>query len=313
MRDAARSEAEAIENDIAWRRQLLVADTRRAYVGCAAAGAELQVWQAHAADLAEATRIAEARAREGDTAVYDVRRTRVALSSAEAELRLATGEREAGCVALAALTGIEDPQIPPSAMTSLRSGAATGTRADLAAQEQRLQAASQRVTAARRARLPQFSVGAGVLRRDDGIDTAYGPTVSIGVTLPIWNGGGAAVSEAEARQRALEAELAIAQRTAEAEQQVEGITDLAEAVRRGAEERLVPILMTAISAGLALIPLALNMGQPGSEIQAPMAVVILLGLASSTALNMLVLPPVYLKVVRDGWGVRSRTGREASP
>jgi Cu/Ag efflux pump CusA len=75
----------------------------------------------------------------------------------------------------------------------------------------------------------------------------------------------------------------------------------------------VPILMTAISAGLALIPLALNMGQPGSEIQAPMAVVILLGLASSTALNMLVLPPVYLKVVRDGWGVRSRTGREASP
>lgn len=96
-------------------------------------------------------------------------------------------------------------------------------------------------------------------------------------------------------------------------QEVEGITDLAEAVRRGAEERLVPILMTAISAGLALIPLALNMGQPGSEIQAPMAVVILLGLASSTALNMLVLPPVYLKVVRDGWGVRSRTGREASP
>jgi len=96
-------------------------------------------------------------------------------------------------------------------------------------------------------------------------------------------------------------------------QDVEGITDLAEAVRRGAEERLVPILMTAISAGLALLPLALNMGQPGSEIQAPMAIVILLGLASSTALNMLVLPPVYLKVVRDGWGVRMPQWRRHEP
>jgi CzcA family heavy metal efflux pump len=83
----------------------------------------------------------------------------------------------------------------------------------------------------------------------------------------------------------------------------EGVTDLAQAVRRGAEERLVPILMTAISAGLALVPLALAMGKPGSEIQAPMAIVILCGLTSSTVLNMLVLPAVYLKVTRDGWDV----------
>jgi CzcA family heavy metal efflux pump len=83
----------------------------------------------------------------------------------------------------------------------------------------------------------------------------------------------------------------------------EGVTDLAQAVRRGAEERLVPILMTAISAGLALVPLALAMGKPGSEIQAPMAIVILCGLTSSTVLNMLVLPAIYLKVTRDGWRV----------
>jgi CzcA family heavy metal efflux pump len=84
----------------------------------------------------------------------------------------------------------------------------------------------------------------------------------------------------------------------------EEVTDLAQAVRRGAEERLVPILMTAISAGLALVPLAIAMGEPGSEIQAPMAIVILCGLTSSTVLNMLVLPAIYLKVTRDGWGVR---------
>lgn len=79
-------------------------------------------------------------------------------------------------------------------------------------------------------------------------------------------------------------------------QREEGIADLRAAVARAAEERLVPILMTALAAGLALVPLALAMGEPGSEIQAPMAVVILCGLASSTVLNMLVLPALYLKI-----------------
>jgi len=95
-------------------------------------------------------------------------------------------------------------------------------------------------------------------------------------------------------------------------QRHEGVTDLAEAVLRGAEERLVPILMTAISAGLALVPLAIAMGEPGSEIQAPMAIVILCGLASSTTLNMLVLPAIYLKVTRDGWGLGRWRGRHRS-
>jgi len=75
----------------------------------------------------------------------------------------------------------------------------------------------------------------------------------------------------------------------------EGVRDFATAVRRGAEERLVPILMTALAAGLALIPLALSAGSPGSEIQAPMAIVILFGLLTSTALNAFVLPAFYLR------------------
>ncbi|MBI4742617.1 MAG: efflux RND transporter permease subunit, partial [Betaproteobacteria bacterium] len=70
---------------------------------------------------------------------------------------------------------------------------------------------------------------------------------------------------------------------------------LLDAVRRGAEERLIPILMTALAAGLALVPLALSAGQPGAEIQAPMAVVILCGLLSSTVLNMVVVPALYLR------------------
>ena len=73
----------------------------------------------------------------------------------------------------------------------------------------------------------------------------------------------------------------------------EGVSALEDAVRRGATERLVPILMTALAAGLGLIPLALSAGDAGSELQAPMAVVILFGLMSSTALNMFVVPALY--------------------
>jgi outer membrane protein TolC/preprotein translocase subunit SecF len=81
-------------------------------------------------------------------------------------------------------------------------------------------------------------------------------------------------------------------------QEEEGVDDFPEAVRRAAMERLAPILMTAVSAGLALIPLALRGDDPGTEILTPMAIVILFGLISSTLLNMLVVPALYLRIGR---------------
>jgi Cu/Ag efflux pump CusA len=75
----------------------------------------------------------------------------------------------------------------------------------------------------------------------------------------------------------------------------EGITDLVEAVSRGATERLAPILMTALASGLGLLPLALAGGQAGSEIETPMAIVILCGLATATLLNMIIVPALYLR------------------
>jgi Cu/Ag efflux pump CusA len=66
-------------------------------------------------------------------------------------------------------------------------------------------------------------------------------------------------------------------------------------VLRGAEERLVPILMTAACAGLALVPLVVAGNAPGHEIEHPMAIVILGGLISSTALNLLLLPALYAR------------------
>ncbi len=77
--------------------------------------------------------------------------------------------------------------------------------------------------------------------------------------------------------------------------EVEGEQDYRQAVMRGAAERVSPIFMTALAAGLALVPVALGLGKPGSEIQAPMAIVILFGLLSSTALNMVVVPAVYFR------------------
>ncbi|MCB9508514.1 MAG: efflux RND transporter permease subunit [Myxococcales bacterium] len=81
-------------------------------------------------------------------------------------------------------------------------------------------------------------------------------------------------------------------------QEHEGVTDFREAVRRGAVERLAPILMTALAAGLALVPLALRGDRPGNEILSPMATVIVFGLLSATILNMAMVPALYLRFGR---------------
>ena len=61
----------------------------------------------------------------------------------------------------------------------------------------------------------------------------------------------------------------------------------------GPTDRLNPILMTALSSALALIPLAINGDKPGNEIQSPLALVILGGLLTSTVLNIFIVPLAY--------------------
>jgi CzcA family heavy metal efflux pump len=78
----------------------------------------------------------------------------------------------------------------------------------------------------------------------------------------------------------------------------EGMTWGPETALRGAIERLTPILMTATVTGLGLLPLALGSGNSGREIEGPMAIVILGGLITSTALNLLVLPTLALRYGR---------------
>jgi CzcA family heavy metal efflux pump len=80
--------------------------------------------------------------------------------------------------------------------------------------------------------------------------------------------------------------------------QVEGEQWNWHAALRGASERLAPITMTALVTGLGLLPLAIGSGAPGREIEGPMAIIILGGLVTSTALNLLVLPTLALRYGR---------------
>ena len=76
---------------------------------------------------------------------------------------------------------------------------------------------------------------------------------------------------------------------------------LDEALLSGSADRLTPILMTAFTSALALVPMILNGSASGNEIQSPMAVVVLGGLLSSTLLNIYIIPIVYRWVIRKNW------------
>ena len=80
----------------------------------------------------------------------------------------------------------------------------------------------------------------------------------------------------------------------------EGVA-LDEAVLHGSADRLTPILMTAFTSALALVPMIMNGSASGNEIQSPMAVVVLGGLLSSTFLNVFIIPIAYRWIIRRGW------------
>ena len=93
----------------------------------------------------------------------------------------------------------------------------------------------------------------------------------------------------------------------------EGLAWGPEVAIRGASERLAPILMTALVTALGLLPLAIGSGDPGREIEGPMALVILGGLVTSTALNLLILPGLALRYARFGTRDVSASSSQAKP
>ena len=86
-----------------------------------------------------------------------------------------------------------------------------------------------------------------------------------------------------------------------------------ETIRLAAAERLAPVFMTALMAALGLVPLALGLGRPGHEIEAPMAITILGGLTTATLLDLGILPEALIRLGRFAAFRRGRISEATSP
>jgi outer membrane protein, heavy metal efflux system len=212
LRAAAEAEAQAVDADIARRKAVRLAEVRKAYAECSAASERVAILIEQDGRLREVERIISLRARAGDAAGYDLRRVRLEARGVAAQKTLADGEVRAACATLSRLTGEADVRATDSLFALLRPARlaleAGSGRSDLEAQRYRVTAAQAQADAARRQRLPDLAVGAGYKRLSEGGLSASGPTVSLGIRLPIFSGSGAARA-AEARKRAAEAELAL--------------------------------------------------------------------------------------------------------
>ncbi len=259
LRAAGRAEVGAVEAETARRRQVRVGEVRRAYAACATAVERVRVTKSFVERLGEAERIVTARANAGDAAVYDLRRLRVEARVAEAETAHQDGELRASCATLAALTGEAEAR-PTASLLFLAANTAppnaVAVRQDLVARERRLAAAGEQVRAAERARLPDLAVGVGVKQIEGDGGSAIGPTVSIGMRVPLFDNGGPAVAEARARLRGQEAELALARReiaatTAGTEARANAALEALDRVQQAAEDarRLGPIAEAAYQGG----------------------------------------------------------------
>ena len=212
LRAAAEAEAQAVGADITRRKAMRIAEVRKAYAECGAASERVAILTEQDGRLREVERIIALRTRAGDAAGYDLRRVRLEARGVAAQKVLAGGEVRAACATLSRLTGETDARATEPLITLLRPtrpALETGSgRSDLEAQRYRVTAAEAQADAARRQRLPDLAVGAGYKRRSEGGLSASGPTVSLGIRLPIFNGSGVSRA-AQARKRAAEAELAL--------------------------------------------------------------------------------------------------------
>ncbi len=212
LRAAAQAEAQAVDADITRRKAVRAAEVRKAYAECGAATERFTIFTEQDGRLREVERIISLRARVGDAAGYDLRRVRLEARSVAAHKALADGEVRAACATLSRLTGEPDarPNEPLFALLQPARPAleTANARSDLEAQRYRVTAAEAQADAARRQRIPDLAVGAGYKRISEGGLSASGPTISLGIKLPIFSGS-AASRAAEAKKRAAQAELAL--------------------------------------------------------------------------------------------------------
>jgi cobalt-zinc-cadmium efflux system outer membrane protein len=256
LRRAAEAEADAVELDVLRADQERAAEVRRAWVGCAAASEKAVAARDFHSRLVGVERIVQARTDAGDVAIYDLRRMRVEVRTAEADAAVADAEVGAACAELAVLTDVRGARAAGPLRAPTPTDGAALDRPDLGARERRLAAADQQVSAADRSRLPEVEVGVGWKRVETLGFEADGPQFTIGLTLPLFDDGSARVRQARAEERAAAADLALARREAEGEvaaasARVDGmLTALAAAsATREDADRLGSIAQAAYEAG----------------------------------------------------------------
>jgi hypothetical protein len=141
----------------------------------------------------------------------------------------------------------------------------------------------------------------GIADATSGRKTGHELSPAFRITIPLFNRNEGGIARAEATVLGIAARNGIMmvshyRHLEESEDEPFGFG----LVLRGAEERLTPIVMTALATGLALLPLVISGKKPGHEIEYPLAVVILGGLITSTVLNLFLLPPLYAAFGKRG-------------
>jgi outer membrane protein, heavy metal efflux system len=252
LRLAAEAEAQAVDADIKRRKAVMRSEVRKAYAECGGAIERAAILSEQDARLREIERVISLRAGAGDAAGYDLRRVRLEARGITAQKLLADGEVRAACSTLSLLTGEADARTGEPLFSLLRPSrpaleAAMG-RSDLEAQRYRVTSAKAQADSARRQRLPDLAVGAGYKRISEGGLTASGPTVSLGIRLPIFSGSAAA--------RAAEAELALSSATIAVERdaaftRADAAYDAARLAQNSAEDarRIADIAVAAYQGG----------------------------------------------------------------
>jgi outer membrane protein, heavy metal efflux system len=241
-RRAAAADALATGAGIERRRQERAAATRIAYASCRAADERLAVLDDHSDQLRRIERAIELRAQAGDAAVYDLRRVRLELTSIEARRRLAAGEVTAACAELAALTGQPGARASdPLLLVRPINRPADQIRPDILAGRYRVDAAGSAAEAARRRQIPDVRVGLGYRRLEQAGGSADGPSLSLGIRVPLFNNGGAARRAADASRARAAAELTLAEIDVDAQRaataaRAEAAFDAATIAARGAED-----------------------------------------------------------------------------
>lgn len=210
---AARTSARAVTAELETARALIVIEGLRAFYDAAYARQRVEVLRGDRESLARAVEVVRKRSGAGAASGYDLQRIELELAGYDDELASAEDDHARSRAALGALIGVEavdaasDLSLPaaPASVDALAPGAVTA-RGDYRAAQLRADSAGQRAALAGRGWIPDLGLSAGAMSADVGTETAFGYTVGLTLSLPIFDRGQGERARAEAARRVAEAD-----------------------------------------------------------------------------------------------------------